>query len=213
MNMRIGLFGGTFDPIHIGHLQLADRAFVKCTLERVIFIPAASPPHKQERVITDFRHRVRMVQMALKDRENYEVTTLEGRLGTPNYTIDTLQSLKSELPKGAELFFLTGVDAFREIETWKNYSDLLSTIHFIVLQRAGYDSDSLDCFVRRLGYISDNSFWKHPQSGKKIYYLDDKVIDISSSDVRHKIKRGLSMKGFLHHEVQQYIKEKNLYGE
>ncbi|MCP3931641.1 MAG: nicotinate (nicotinamide) nucleotide adenylyltransferase [Bacteroidetes bacterium] len=209
--MRIGLFGGTFDPVHLGHVQLADRASEKCGLEKVIFIPAASPPHKLEKNITDFHHRVMMVELALEDRQSFKVSSLEGELPAPNFTIDTLQFLKKHLPDSDELFFLTGVDAFLEIETWKEYCNLLSSIHFIVLQRAGFNPNSLACFAQHLGYIKESGFLKNPQSDKNIYYLDDRVINISSSDVRKKISQRTSLKEFLHHKVERYIIEHSLY--
>ncbi len=212
MSKRIGLFGGTFDPVHLGHLQLAERAFVKCALDKVLFIPTASPPHKKQKGITDFSHRVRMVQLALKNNDNFRVTSLEEYLPDPNFTINTLKYLKRKLPGDEELFFLTGVDAFLEIETWKNHLEVLSSIHFIVLQRAGYDSDSLHCFVRHLGYFPENNHWKNAQSGKMVYFLEDKVIDISSSVVKYKIENSLSLEGFLTDDVIHYIQKNNLYG-
>ncbi len=211
MSKRIGLFGGTFDPVHLGHLQLAERVFVQCALDKVLFIPTATPPHKKQKSITDFSHRVRMIQLALKNSENYDVTSLEEYLPGPNFTINTLKYLKKKSQGDEELFFLTGVDAFLEIETWMNHLEVLSSIHFIVLQRAGYDSDSLDCFVRNLGYLPENNHWENALSGKKMYFLEDKVIDISSSAVKYKIKNKLSLEGFLPDDVVRYIQENNLY--
>ncbi len=209
--MRIGLFGGTFDPIHKGHLQLAIKASEKCCLDKVVFIPTASPPHKDQGGITSFRHRVCMLRMALEGYPDFALSTVEEDLPAPNFTIDTLRFLQKENSGADEIFFLTGEDAFLEIDTWKEYRKVLARVHFIVINRLRLNEESFQQLVRNLGYVSKRNYWIDCDSEKKIIYMPTPVIDVSSTLIKANMKTNRSMKEFLPDIVIRYIREKKLY--
>src|SRR5215467_3924914 len=143
--MNIGLLGGTFDPIHNGHLAVAHAAAERAKLAKVLFVPSATPPHKQKQPITDFLHRYAMVALALKGERKFFPSLLEAPLEKyptgeerPHYSIDTVRRLKAALASSDKLFFITGIDAFREITTWREPEALLRECEFIVVSRPGY---------------------------------------------------------------------------
>jgi len=136
--MKIALFGGTFDPVHLGHLAVARAAAEKFGLGRVYFVPADIPPHKQKRRLTDFQHRFAMLALATADDPRFIVSLLDAHTGRPNYSIDTVQRLKNSLKKSDKLYFLIGIDAFKDIATWRQPEELLAEVEFIVVSRPGY---------------------------------------------------------------------------
>lgn len=136
--MKIALFGGTFDPVHLGHLAVARAAAEKFDLDRVYFAPADLPPHKQKRRLTDFQHRFAMLALATADDPRFVPSLLDAHTGQPNYSLETVRRLKSTLRKTDKLYFLIGIDAFKEISTWYKPVDLLSEVEFIVVSRPGY---------------------------------------------------------------------------
>jgi nicotinate-nucleotide adenylyltransferase len=136
--MKLALFGGTFDPVHRGHLAVARAAAEKFDLRLIYFVPADLPPHKGDRVLTDFRHRLAMLALATADEERFVPSLLEADSGQPNYSIQTVRKLKSSLKKSDKLHFVIGIDAFREIRTWKEPVKLLGECDFIVASRPGY---------------------------------------------------------------------------
>lgn len=145
--MKIALFGGTFDPVHLGHLAVARAAAEKFHLDRVYFAPADLPPHKQKRRLTDFQHRFAMLALATSDDPRFVPSLLDAHTGQPNYSIDAVRRLKSMLRKGDKLYFLIGMDAFKDISTWHKPVELLSEVEFIVVSRPGF---SLADIVRAL---------------------------------------------------------------
>jgi nicotinate-nucleotide adenylyltransferase len=136
--MKIALFGGTFDPVHIGHLAVARAAAEKFGLGRVYFAPADLPPHKQKRRLTDFQHRFAMLALATADDPRFVPSLLDAHTGHPNYSINTVRRLKSTLKKTDKLYFLIGIDAFKDISTWRQPVELLSEVEFIVVSRPGH---------------------------------------------------------------------------
>ena len=148
--MKIGILGGTFDPIHIGHLRLAEEVGDDLALERVYLIPAASPPHKGGRVETPFRHRLAMVRLAAKGSPLLDVMDLEGHRKGLSYSIETLHEIHRMFPSEIDLFFLIGMDAFLEIKTWKDYRNLFDYAHFVVIRRPGTQTNALDRFILSL---------------------------------------------------------------
>lgn len=208
---RVGLFGGTFDPVHLGHIELAEYALESCELDKVMFLPAAAPPHKFESVITSFQHRVQMIRLAIGADKRFSVSEIETHLTPPTYTIDTLKVLKASMPAGGELFFIIGSDAFLEIEYWKDHYSVLSQVHFIVVARSGDDSMQLLRSLSRLGYEKKDGYWYNGNTSKKIYFLDIDVAAISSSEIRAELRRGRSVDDMLDPAVKEYIQRHKLY--
>ena len=208
---KIGLLGGTFDPIHCGHLQLAESALVECELEKVIFIPSALPPHKNGAVITSFRHRLAMLTLAGQGVNGFECSAIENELPKPSYTIDTLKVLLKHYKSDCQLYFMIGADAFLDILTWKSYQKLLQSVNFILSRRKGYKEAQLSSLLKKLGYTSSDRSCYGADGKKYIYILEKMPEDISSSDIRTKIRQGQSVRGLLPKLVIEYIQKHNLY--
>ncbi|HLH03353.1 MAG TPA: nicotinate-nucleotide adenylyltransferase [Bryobacteraceae bacterium] len=133
---RVCLFGGTFDPIHCAHLRIADEAVKRFALDRVLFVPAGTPPHKASQVVAPYEDRLEMVRLACQGHPRFEASRLEENAGR-SYTIDTVHRFRSSIPATEDLFFLIGADAFDEIETWKSWRELIQLVTFIVVTRPG----------------------------------------------------------------------------
>ncbi len=202
--------GGTFDPVHNGHLQIAETALTSLSLDRILFIPAAVPPHKPDRVITPFSIRVDMIQLALKGRQQMELTRIEETLPKPSYTIDTIRELQ-KLNNDPDYFYCIGLDAFLEIDTWKSCSALLNRINFIVVLRSGYLISSIDLYLQQLGYRHDGESWKNNRSSKRVYFISKEIADVSSSLIRGYVKKNKSIHQLLPGNVADYIKDRQLY--
>jgi nicotinate-nucleotide adenylyltransferase len=211
LTRRIGLLGGTFDPIHIGHLQLAEQALSKCRLFKILFIPSANPPHKLRHHVVDFNHRVNMVRIALTGRQNFQLSELEAVLPAPSYTIDTLTFLINHQNTDEEFYFIIGEDAFLEIDSWKSYEKLLSLTHFIVCGRGGYSPEYFQLFAQNLGYTSNGEVWEHAQRENRIIFLPQETENISSTVIREKIRKNMSLKGIVPQDVVSYIQKYRLY--
>ena len=212
MKKRIGLLGGTFDPVHFGHLQLAELALTRCALDEIVFIPAADPPHKKSQKITEFQHRANMVRMALAGNSALSLSLLEADLPAPSYTIDTLTFLVQGCKKKEEFYFILGEDAFLEIDSWKSYQRLLALTNFIVSGRSGYSPEYFESFAQSLGYVVKGNIWTDPSGERGIIFLPTSTDDISSSAIREIIKENNSLQGYVPEEVIDYIKKNNLYG-
>ncbi len=212
MTRRIGLLGGTFDPVHYGHLQLAELALRQCELAIVLFIPAVSPPHKVTRKIAEFRHRVAMLELALADQDVFFLSLLEDDLPVPSYTVDTLTYLRKNQRDDDEFYFIIGEDAFLEICSWKSYEELLTLTHFIVAGRTGYSTEYFQTFVHSLGYVLNGKTWRDTTGKNQIVFLPAQTDDVSSTAVRERILKNMSLEGFLPEEVVKYIEKFKLYG-
>ena len=209
----MGLFGGTFNPVHLGHLRGAEEIRQFFDLEEVIFIPAAIPPHKKTEGITDASHRLDMVQLALRANPCFSASDIELKRRGKSYSIDTIRYFK-EIHAGP-LFFILGGDAFFEIETWRQFKELFSLCHFIVMTRP--DSrrsarvldlpDSLASFFR---YDPATEAWLH-LSGNRLYLKEITFLDISSTKIRRWIGRGESVRYLIPGEVETYIRKEGLY--
>ena len=187
--MRIALFGGTFDPIHKAHLTIAREAARAYTLDRVLLIPAAHPPHKPIDQLTSYADRLRMVELACEGDPVLEASRLEDH-GGKSYSIDTIERVKKTLSKADRLFFLIGADAFDEIETWHRWHDVIVAVEFIVVARPGH-------------------VYKTPK-GAVVHRLDTLEMSISSSEIRKKLVEGKLPKG-IPEKVWQYIVSHGLY--
>ena len=142
--LRLGLFGGTFNPIHYGHLRSAEEVCEALALTRLWFIPAGHPPHKTAPGITPFEVRLEMSRLAVGDHPVMAVSDIEGRRPGRSYSIETLRQIRQEVGPAWELYFILGLDAILEIATWKDYTDLFTLSHFVVLDRPGYDRQRLE---------------------------------------------------------------------
>ncbi|WP_240910085.1 nicotinate (nicotinamide) nucleotide adenylyltransferase [Desulfopila sp. IMCC35008] len=208
---RIGLYGGTFDPVHIGHTQLAEAAICEAGLDRVLMVPAVVPPHKSERTVTPFDHRVEMVRLALVDHPGIELSLIESELPTPSYTIDTVRLLQRLLPTTTELHFIIGIDAFVEITSWKSYGELLSRVSLLVAMRQGLCPQLLEKVRDELSYSKVAKRWVHSGGRKDIFFLSSPIADISSSTIRKQLLSGAFQVEGIPNQVMQYIQANNLY--
>lgn len=212
--MRRGILGGTFDPIHIGHLRLAEEVGEELALEKVYLIPAASPPHKNLKPITPFPHRLAMTQIAATSSPLFETLDMEGRREGYSYSIETLREFHKIFPHGLELFFILGMDAFLEIELWKEHRRLFDYANFVVIKRPGFSSDLFDRFVVSLGLSlereGDSLNYRAP-SGNRLIYQEATLMDISSTAIRERVAKGKSIRFLVPEGVRTYVLEKGLY--
>ncbi len=197
----IAVMGGTFDPIHNGHLAVAKEVKRKLGVEAVLFIPTGRPPHKETTNITPGRHRFQMTSIAINGYENFFASSMEiERLGL-TYTINTISALKKLCRADCEIFFITGADAILEIFSWKDSEKLLSMCSFVAVTRPGFDELSLQRQVEIL----------KKDYNVKLHFLDTLNIDISSTTIRSKIRLGESVEDFVPPFVNQYITKHGLY--
>jgi nicotinate-nucleotide adenylyltransferase len=208
---KIGLLGGTFDPVHYGHLQLAQSALEECSLDKVVFIPSAQPPHKKGASITAFNHRLAMLTLAGACENNFECDAIEDTLPKPSFTIDTLRELRKHYSTDCRFYFMIGADAFLDILTWKSHSAILRSVNIILSKRKGYDAENLALLLKKLGYAASDGFWHGNDSQKSIYILKNIPDNLSSSAIRTMIKRGESVQQYLPESVLEYIKRNRLY--
>ncbi len=198
--MKVGIIGGTFDPIHHGHLILAEYSRILFKLEKIVFIPAGAPPHKVKEEISSIEHRYHMTLLATNTNPYFVVSTIEMEKEGPNYTIETIRQLQVE-NKYANYYFILGEDSLKEIHTWKDYDRLLKICKFIVAPRPYANRKSLADKVEEL----NTTF------GKSIYILDAPLIEISSTTIRDRVNMGLSIKYLVPESVEQYIRKYKLY--
>lgn len=206
--MRIGIFGGTFNPVHLGHLRVAlDVKDVFC-LDKILFVPTGIPPHKKDDV-APIHDRMNMLRIAAADVSDFEVSDIEAHRNGICYAIDTVRMLKEKY-RGAELFYIVGTDAFSSIRTWKEYGKLLGNISFIVMIRPKCIQDE-SYKIDKVRYIEVDGKRAFPDTPSTVYLYPVTQIDISSSFIRLCIKRGESISYFTPKDVVEYIKERGLY--
>ena len=211
---RLGVLGGTFDPVHNGHLAMADHLLNTFRLDSLLFIPAARPPHKDHLETTPFQDRLAMLESAVRSDQRFLVSDLEAHRDGPSYSIDTLIDLKNILNDKVQLFFIIGVDAFVELNTWKNYRGLTDHANLLVIDRPDYPLALVDQVVSQLGnYSFDNGqgCWIAPEHQGRVYPLSVPPVNISSTDIRAMIARGQGFAGLVPPSVHQYIIEQSLY--
>lgn len=213
--MRIGILGGTFDPIHLGHLRSAEEICQYLDLERVYLIPSASPPHKTKEPVISFKHRLAMTRLASDGSPLLETMDLEGRRAGHSYSIETLREFHRIFRPDPDLFFILGMDAFLEIRTWKEYKYLFDYAHFVIITRAGFQShdlmsvlSGLDVGIKRQADESD--LFVAP-SGKTVMLIRTAVMDISSTRIREMVKKDRSIRFLVPGSVRTYIAKKGLY--
>jgi nicotinate-nucleotide adenylyltransferase len=212
--MRIGILGGTFNPIHLAHLRSAEEVREAQRLDRVLFVPSARPPHKPAGGLAPPAHRLAMVRLAIVGNPYFRVSTLEIDRGGRSYSIDTLRALHTALP-GAHFSFIIGLDAFREIDTWKECRSLFSLCDLIVTSRPPHRQlprrAALPVAVRSdFCYRPGQRTFEH-QEGTRIIFQPVSDLDISASSIRQHLGRGASIRYLVPHSVERYIKRHRLY--
>jgi len=197
----MGLMGGTFDPIHYGHLMLAEQVRCRFELDVICFVPSGDPPHKQDRVTTPKWLRYEMVKLGIEDNPNFTISDLEVRQEAPSYTVETVETFKKLAREDCEIYFITGADQIMALETWQDFRRLLGEITFVGASRPGYQDSEL---VKEIHRLQDHY-------GARIEYLEVPALAISSSDIRGRVNRGESIKYLLPGPVEAFIRRKNLY--
>lgn len=210
--MRIGLFGGSFNPIHLGHLRAAEENREAMALDLIYFIPAASPPHKSDEGMAPADHRLRMVRLATKGNPHFMVSDAEVRRSGRSYTIDTVRHLLATMKGRPELYLIIGGDQFAELETWKEADELTRLCNFIVHTRPSSDNGARLSLaaLERFGYICDEDHHVHP-SGHTLNFVSTTFFPISATLIRRKIAEHKSIRYLLPADVADYIQRHDLY--
>lgn len=198
---RIGIMGGTFDPIHFGHLVTAEEARINFELDKVIFVPTGNPPHKKDYEVTEPEHRYLMTALATNSNPFFEVSRIEIERKGYSYTVDTLNQLVEIYGKDTSLFFISGADAVLDILTWKNIKGVLDVCTFIAATRPGYPVKKLKDKLEEIKKLY----------GKDVYLLEVTAIAISSTEIRRRVKEGRSIKYLVPEGVEEYILKNGLY--
>ena len=212
---KIALFGGTFNPIHLGHLRAAEEISDFFGLDRVIFIPSSTPPHKKKEGILSASLRAEMVRLAVSDNPRFAMSEVEiGRPGK-SYSVETIEHFRGQFDRGTQLYFIVGLDAFQEIHTWKEYASLFELCHFVVMTRPGLEkkfspehlpvelADDFCYDTQKGGYAHTSGFF--------IYPAEITGLDISSTRIREYLQRGSSIKYLVPPAVEAFITTNHLY--
>jgi nicotinate-nucleotide adenylyltransferase len=216
--MKWGLFGGTFDPIHIGHLRCASEMLEIFDLNRIIFVPAARPPHKLNAAITSFYHREQMIRLAIEGNPDFSFSDVENRREKTSYSVETVEYLLDKYRlENLELYFILGQDAFHAIRTWKDWERLLLMCHFAVMTRPGYTHRGLEEiltpeFASRFTYDESVKGF-HGPTGHTIFFREVTFLDIASSNIRQRAKEGKAINYLVPDSVRHYIVKNSLYRE
>ncbi len=198
--MDVGILGGTFDPVHLGHLAIAEEARKRLSLSQVIFIPAGQPWLKTGREIIPVDHRIAMVRLAINDTSYFQVSTIEVDRPGPSYTAETLSDLHERLGNNVNLFLILGWDTLNELPRWHNPAAVVKMCKLVAFTRKDIDRPDLDILEKSV-----------PGIKKKTVLLDIKPVDVSSSEIRERAAKGLSLESFVPQRVALYIEEQNLY--
>lgn len=198
---RIGIFGGSFNPIHMGHLIIAEYARFTHKLDKVIFVPAKEPPHKYRKELAPSEHRYNMVDLAIGGNSCFEISREELDRQGPSYSVDTLLSLSRKRGADQEFFFILGADAVLELLTWKSIDKVMKLCCFLAATRPGYSINQLQKEIKELPKAYQD----------RIVLFEIPRIDISATCIRSFIKNGRSIKYLVPDEVEKYIRDNNLY--
>ncbi len=196
---KIGFFGGTFDPPHIGHLILASEAAHQFGLTRLLWVLNPDPPHKQEQAITPLPHRLEMRRRTISDNQSFELSRLELDSPGPHYTINTIQMLKQQEPD-AEIFLLIGGDSFRDLPTWRRYSELVAAVSRISVMRRPGESFEMSALEAQIPGLTD-----------KVSFIDALLLNLSSREIRRRVTDGDEFRYYVHPSVYEYIQTNQLY--
>jgi nicotinate-nucleotide adenylyltransferase len=211
----VGVMGGTFDPVHLGHLRVAEEAVETLGLDLLLFVPAAVPPHKLGNKILSFEHRRRMLEVATEEHPFFEVSDVEQQVPGKSYTVITLQKLTETYGKKVELFFMLGMDAFLELHTWWHFGELFKLARMVVLRRPGCNDTEMVRFLKdRVSSLyvcgADEASFAHPQL-LPVYCLNNTWLDISSTRIRQIVREGKSIRYLVLPEVMAYVHANRLY--
>ncbi|MFB0559465.1 MAG: nicotinate-nucleotide adenylyltransferase [Dehalococcoidales bacterium] len=198
--MNIGVIGGTFDPIHNGHLVVAEEVRTKLDLAEVLFVPAGQPWLKPAVPVSAAEHRVQMVRLAIADKPYFRLSTTEIERAGPTYTVDTIAELQGQLGAGYELFFILGWDSLAELPKWKEPSRLIKMCRLVAVPRPGYPAPDLKFMEPKV-----------PGLSQRVILMDKPEIDISAFSIRNQIAQGLSIHHLVPEPVEGYIKQHKLY--
>jgi len=198
--MDIGVLGGTFDPVHLGHLIIAEEVREQLKLDRVLFVPSGYPWLKQEHVITAAEHRVAMLRLALTSNPNFQISMVDVERKGPSYTVDTLADIRRQFGDSASFYFILGWDSLKDLHLWKDPARIIQQCKLVAVARPGSQKPKLSVLEKDLPGISE-----------RVTLLTKPLIDISSSDIRKRVAQGLSIKHLVPEAVEAYIREKGLY--
>lgn len=198
--MDIGILGGTFDPVHMGHLRIAEEARVRLELSRVLFVPAGQPWLKADEAVASPIHRVEMVRWAIAGSPYFELSTVEVDRPGPSYAVDTVAILQQQLGAEASFFFLLGWDSLAELPRWKEPDKLVRMCRLVAVPRPDFSPPDLEALESSI-----------PGVTQSVVLLDMPLVDVSSSDIRKRVAKGLSIQGLVPDDVEEYIKEQQLY--
>jgi nicotinate-nucleotide adenylyltransferase len=213
--VRIGILGGTFDPVHVGHIETASAAHRALQLDRVLVLPSGSPPHRHIQPVASRFHRFAMTALAVTGLSHLIASDLEIGESGPSYTFDTLARLHARGVERSQIFFITGADAFAEIATWSRYPDVLDMANFAVVSRPGHAAadvvSSMPALAHRMQRAPGHTSGSSSQVG--IVVVDAPTPDVSSSEIRRRIAVGESIDGLLPDVVRTYIVQHGLYSQ
>ena len=198
--MNIGVLGGTFDPVHNGHLLVAEEAKTRLNLAVVIFVPAGQPWLKVDRQITPAEHRLQMLRLALADNPDFKLSNMEIERPGPSYTVDTITELQGQLKAEDELFFILGWGSLAELPQWRDVLRLIQMCYLVAAPRPGAPRPNLKALEASIPGIS-----------QRVMLLDKPYVDISASVIRDRVARGLSVRHLVPEPVNRYLKEHKLY--
>lgn len=211
--MKLGLLGGTFNPPHNGHLAIANEVRTALGLDRVLLIPAPTPPHKPVAGAVSFAHRLAMTEAAVSGVPGLEASDIEGQRGGQSYTVHTLEELQRQYPS-AELYMVIGMDSYLDLPTWYQWQRLFDLAHVVTLYRPGYEADRqlLAPVAKVPALCYDSKANEVPcRSGKSAIFLAETRLDLSSSEIRAKVAEDQSIDGLVPAPVAAYIKRHQLY--
>lgn len=196
---RIGLFGGTFDPPHVGHLILASEAKSQLELNRVLWTVTPDPPHKQDQTITSLEHRLAMVKLAIEDNPSFVLSDVELNRPGPHYTIDTIKLLAEQNPD-AEIVPIIGGDSLNDLPTWHEPKEIIYAAHWVGVMRRPGEETNLQALEQELPGISS-----------KVHYVEAPLLEIASSEIRSRVAKGKPFRYYLPEPVYEYIEKHHLY--
>lgn len=197
---KVGILGGTFDPVHNGHLAIVSEARLELELDEIIFIPAGQPWMKSDRVITAAEHRLAMLHLAIDDKYGFRLSTMEIDRPGPTYTVDTLARLSNAFVELAELYFIIGWDNLPDLPRWKEPARIIELCYLVALPRPGYPLPDLDVLDKKM-----------PGLLQRIIIMERPQVDISGTEIRECVAKGLDISKLVPPMVADYIREKGLY--
>jgi nicotinate-nucleotide adenylyltransferase len=200
---KIGILGGTFNPIHMGHLIMAEEVCKHHHLSKVFFIPAYIPPHKYVNDLADARHRYQMAKEAVNENDKFEISYLEIRREGKSYTIDTVHEILGHYGEECEVFLIIGADSLNELELWKDIKKLSQLCHFVIVNRPGFSTDTSPRLAELIGNDSILDIEK--------LRIEIEPVGISSTEIRKRLKDRIEIKGLVPECVEAYIREHGLY--